>query len=95
MVKQKKWRCVVSGVGSGGLWQDSRTFWSLNAQFDADVADGWCWRAEAKGEADAVETGIHQHNALDVSTQGAAEYYQRVYTRSICSIRARLLVDTT
>ena len=30
-------------------------------------------------------------SALDVSTQGAAEY-QRVYTRSICSIRARLLV---
>ena len=30
-------------------------------------------------------------SALDVSTQGAAEY-QRVYTRSICSIRDRLLV---
>ena len=51
--------------------------------------------AQKRKAKQTLETGIHQHSALDVSTQGAAEYYQRVYTRSICSIWARLLVDTT
>ena len=37
-------------------------------RIDAAVADGWCWRAEAKGVAD---TGDGRSAAL--STQGAVE----------------------
>ena len=71
---------LVSGVGAGGLWRDSRTFRGLNAQFDADVADGWSWRAEAKGEVDA---GDGHSPALSTSRrrarQSIREYILGVY----------------
>ena len=43
---------VVSGGVTGPLTRFPHIS-GLNARFDAAVADGWCWRAEAKGEADA------------------------------------------
>ena len=55
-----------------GLWRGSRTFRGLNARYrrriNAAVADGWCWRAEAKGEAESGDG----HSTTP--TQSAAEY---------------------
>ena len=50
-----------------GLWRGSRTFRGLNARYrrriNAAVADGWCWRAEAKGEAESGADGSTFNNA--------------------------------
>ena len=69
----KKWRwwrwCPPAYWGLGC---DSRTFRGLYAGFPrivaAAIADGWCWRAEARGEADAGEG-----RSAVLSTQSAAE----------------------
>ena len=65
--------CGVCVDITGGLWRDSRTFRGLNARdprrIDAAVADGRCWRAEAKGGADAGDGCC----SAALSTQSAAE----------------------
>jgi len=60
MVTQKmamwRWGGVRSHRGAASPIPGSRTVRGLSVRcrrIDAAVADGWCWRAEAKGEADA------------------------------------------
>ena len=75
MVTQKVAVVSVYRHHHGEMLPDSRTFTFRghdaedSRQIDAAVADGWCWGAEAEGEA-LAEDGL-------CSTQSVAEY-QRV-----------------
>ena len=70
----KKCGVVCHGVCvdiTGGLWRDSRTFRGLNALYRRRIsaAVGWCWSAEAKGRADAVETDAAQQRSRRTARQ--------------------------
>ena len=63
--------CGVCVDITGGLWRDSRTFRGLNALYRRRIsaAVGWCWSAEAKGRADAVETDAAQQRSRRTARQ--------------------------
>ena len=86
----KKWRCVAFGVI--GLWRDSRTLGGLYyvprfvaAVDDSWCCDGWCWRAEAKGEAGAGDGGrTLLSSALDAGRGSRESEYELIWSGSGC-----------